>query len=213
MNQALSAVSENVEKQIQKRLALKRGIRKKCEVFLERLKRQICYRILADSRIVIKKYDGSTPFGADEFGRDVADGISKYMELLKTRGLIVQTVIVLGSRVKGSWKPSSDIDITIISDNLPGNKKGSFPKLFGIVGHEILSDKPLCLGIEPSGCCSRKEFLQRLKEFDIQVLDAIFYGQIVYDTGFWSEVKKEFRKLEREYGLSQLNLKQKLLKI
>ena len=213
LNQELSAISHKIERQVQKRLAMKRGVRKKCEVFLGRFKKQICYRILVDSKIRIKKYEGSTPFGADEFGRDVADGISKYIELLKNRGLVVHTVIVLGSRVKGSWKLSSDIDITVISDNLPKRRESSLSKLFGVIGHDIVSDTPLCLGIEPSGCCSRKEFLRRLKEFDIQVLDAIFYGQIVYDTGFWSEVKREFQKLEREYDLSQLNLKQKLLKI
>lgn len=213
MDQVLFAISEKVERQIQEKLAQKRGIRKRCKVILERLQRQISYRILANSKIRVKKYQGSTPFGADEFGRDVADGISKYIELLKNRGLIVQTVIVLGSRVKGSWKPSSDIDLTIIADNLPKNEKSFLSRLFGLGEPDILSDTPLCMGIEPSGCCSREEFLQRLKEFDIQVLDAIFYGRVAYDLGFWSEVKKEFHRIEREHNLSQLNLKQKLSKV
>jgi len=210
MDQALSAISEKIERQIQEKLALKRGVRKKCKSFLEGLQRQICYRIFASSKVRVKEYRGSTSFGADEFGRDVADGISKYIDLLKNRGLIVHTVIVLGSRVKGSWKPSSDVDITIVADNLPKSEKSFLSRLFGLGKHDILSDTPLCLGIEPSGCCSRGEFLKRLKEFDIQVLDAIFYGRVVYDVGFWSEVKNQFHKMEKDYDLSQLNLKQRL---
>lgn len=213
MDQVLSAISEKVERQIQEKLVLKRGIRKRCQVLLERLHRETCYRIFANSKVRVKKYEGYTPFGSDEFGRDVADGISKYIELLKKRGLTVHTVIVLGSRAKGSWKPSSDIDITVIADDLPKNKKSLPFRLFGLGKHDILSDAPLCLGIEPSGCCSKEEFLKRLKEFDIQVLDAIFYGRIVYDVGFWPEVKKRFHKIEKEYNLSQLNLKQKLSKV
>jgi predicted nucleotidyltransferase len=213
MDRELAAISENVQRQIQERLALKKGVRKKCEIILGGLKKQFCYRIYANSDLRVKRYEGSSIFGADRFGRDVANGILKYIEILKNRGLIVHTAIVLGSRAKGSWKLNSDIDITIIADNLPKNEARFLSKLSELWRHDILSDAPLYMGIEPSGCCSRDEFLKRLKEFNIQALDAIFYGQVVYDDGFWPEVKREFHQMETEYNLSQLNLKQRLLKV
>ena len=73
-----------------------------------------------------------------------------------------------------------------------------------------MSDRPLYLGIEPSGCCSKEEFLERLRSFDIQALDAIFYGRVIYDDGFWDVAKAQYTEIECKYGLDPLYLKKLL---
>jgi predicted nucleotidyltransferase len=123
-------------------------------------------------------------------------------------------VIVLGSRVKDSWTPRSDVDVTIIADRLPRDGKNFFTKrILGFRRNFLLSDRPLYLGVEPSGCCSRKEFLERLNRFDIQALDAVLYGKIIYDDGFWSMVEARYATIEKRYQIECLPLKEMLASI
>lgn len=63
------------------------------------------------------------------------------------------------------------------------------------------------MGIEPSGCCSGEEFMKRLKQFDIQILDAIFYGKVIYDDGFWATVIREYKAIIKQYKLEKLPLR------
>jgi predicted nucleotidyltransferase len=145
--------------------------------------------------------------GVDQFGRKVNKFIVHYVELLKRRGLNVSTVVALGSRAKGRGKPDSDVDLLVISTDL--EKKGL---LSSVKRHFLLSDMPICIGIEPSGC-TKSEFLRRLANFDITALDAMYYGKIVYDDGFWSEVEKAFAKMKKECDFDQLHLMEGLLPI
>ena len=201
-----------VEKQIKKKIALKKGYRKKVKVILEKSSRVISRAIFLSSKNQIRQYNGDTAFGKDDFGRDVEDGLRLYLHLLKLRGVRIHTVIVLGSRVKGTWKPQSDVDITIIADDLPRDGKNFLSqRIFYWRKRFLLSDRPLYMGIEPSGCSSKEEFLKRLRRFDIQALDAVFYGHIIYDDGFWTTVMKEFEEMNRQYGLEQLPLKKLLI--
>ncbi len=201
----------SIDAQIRKKLAMKRGIKKQIKVSLERLSKKVYRRFLYRSRIPLPEYDGTSSLGYDELGRDIARGVLKYIELLQARGLDINTAIVLGSRAKGCWKPSSDTDITIICSNLPEQKEGFLVnKFLGFKSSRLLSDRPLCLGIEPSGCCSKQEFLRRMEKFDIQVLDAFYYGRVFYDDGFWLEAKKKFSGIEKQYGLNEAEMKRKL---
>ncbi len=209
-----ASMFREIDEQVQKKLAMKRGIKKRIKAFLERFGRWTCYRIPSSSRVHVKHYNGSSSLGADEFGRDIADGVSKYLELLRRRGLKINTFIVLGSRAKGSWKPTSDVDVTIIGDNLPaGEKNSTIKRLLSIEGSWLRCPRSLCLGIEPSGCCSKQEFLRRIEQFDIQALDALCYGVVVYDDGFWHEAKRKLRQLETDYGFAEAELKKKLLRV
>ena len=98
-----------------------------------------------------------------------------------------------------------------MADNLPQERKNMLNRRVFDSRRHILSDTPLCLGIEPSGCCSRKEFLDRLKRLDIVTLDAIFNGRIVYDDGFWAKAIETFKELDRKYELHRINLKSLLM--
>jgi len=207
-------VIQKVKKEVGQKLASKKSYRKKFKTIFERISKRILRRILNNPKVKIKKYGQDSRFGCDEFGRDVEDGLRQYIKLLKSRKLQVHTVIVLGSRAKGSWTPESDVDVLIIAGNLPKEGRNTLTKrLFGLRKKLILSDRPIYLGIEPSGCCSKTEFLERLEMFDIQALDAVFYGRVVYDEGFWRKVKKKYRDMERKYGLEQIPLKEMLVAV
>jgi predicted nucleotidyltransferase len=124
---------------------------------------------------------GKSPFDGVRLQFDIRQG-SWIDKLLKNRKLHIHTVVVLGSRVKRSWKPQSDVDVTIIAEGLPREATNILTRRLGILTRRIvLSDRPLYLGIEPSGCCSRQEFLDRLEQFDVTVLDAVFYGRLLFD--------------------------------
>ena len=203
-----------VEKQVKKKLAMKKGFRKKAKVAIEKGVRAFSRQILGSSHSRIKMYTGTSAFGKDELGRDVEDGLLSYVQLLKQRGIKLHTVIVMGSRAKGRWKPQSDIDVTIIADNLPREGRNSLSKrILALHKGFLLSERPLYMGIEPSGCCSEDEFLKRLRQFDIQILDAIFYGKVIYDDGFWAKVIKEYETLMKKYSLEKLPLKELLTSV
>ena len=124
------------------------------------------------------KISGTINIGSDEFGRDVGAGLRLYMNILKHRGLEVRCIVVLGSRAKGSWTPKSDVDLLIIVGQRSRKKKSFW-------------DHPLYLGIEPA-ICSDKEFLRWLRECRIIALDAMYYGVLAFDDGFWFEAGEIF---------------------
>jgi len=193
-------------------MSLKRGYRKKIKTLLERALLRFFFKLYANSQVQIQKCNENSVFGCDEVGRDIKDGLRHYVRLIRSRRLQVHTLIVLGSRVKATWNPQSDVDVTIIADNLPGEGKNPISmRLFDFRRRILLSDRPLCLGIEPSGCCSRADFLVRLEQFDIQALDAILYGKLIYDDGFWQCAKRKYDNLRKRYGLDGIPLKEMLL--
>jgi predicted nucleotidyltransferase len=214
MQRPMKSIIQQVEKKAEKKLAEKNSYKKRVKDALERTSRKVAYRIFGNSQIIVQKYRQNSHFGYDELGRDVEDGLQQYIGLLRTRKIRLHTVIVLGSRAKGPWKPTSDVDVTIIASNLPRSGTNFLTKrLFGLRRKLLLSDRPLYLGVQTSGCCSKDEFLERLAAFDIQVLDAIFYGQIIYDDGFWQTVKTRYWEMERKYQLNSLSLKRLLRKV
>jgi predicted nucleotidyltransferase len=199
-----------IEERVRNKVAMKKGYRKKIKENFERLLRKILSTIFSSS-IKVKRFNGNSSFGCDEYGRDIEDGLQKYINILKKRGIVLHTVILLGSRAKGLWTSRSDVDVTIIASNLPKEGKNFLSRrLLNLKRSLILSDRPLYLGIEPSGCCSKEEFLERLRSFDIQALDAIFYGRIIYDDGFWNIAKAQYTEIESKYGLNPLYLKKLL---
>jgi hypothetical protein len=208
------AILNKVESDVAKKLIEKKSWRKKVKDDLGILRRKLLRLIFADTRWEVKQFDQASPFGYDRLGRDVSDGIQKYVRFLFDRNLRVNSLVVMGSRVKGSWTASSDIDVLIVADGLPPEGANLITRrLFGLRRSLLLSDRPLFLGIEPSGCCSRSEFLTRLRSFDLQTLDAVLYGQVVYDDGFWQVVTEQYQKMECEYSLDSSFLKELLAKV
>lgn len=209
MNQSNEEIMARVKRQVARKMAMKRGYRKKFKQVIERQLRKILYQVFSPKNAVAPCLQDSSIFGCDEFGRDVEQGLQQYVAILKSRGLKVHTVIVQGSRTKSSWKPESDVDVTIVANNLPkeGHNFLSF-RLRDLRRRMLLSDRPLFLGIEPSGCCSCEEYLKRLERFDLQILDAILYGRVVFDDGFWSQAKLKYKELVKRNRLETAQLRE-----
>jgi predicted nucleotidyltransferase len=152
--------------------------------------------------------------GTDVAGRSVAAGVCEYAHLLLKRGVKLNSLIVLGSRAKNRAKQESDVDVMIIASNLKGrNVPGltNIPqKILGIRRWFLLSDAPISMGIQPSGECSKEEFLRWLKEFRILALDAVCYGKVIYDDGFWDTVLVAFDEIKEKYRLAETTLKEML---
>jgi len=155
-----------------------------------RIRRKIAYRLFGIRKFDFKNNELAFDLGIDDFGRDVAKGLSFYIQLLMRRGLKINTVIVLGSRAKGRWKPESDVDLVVIANNLPK----------GLKRKRILAEAPIFMDIQPD-VFTIEEFLHELNNFNITILDAIFCGKVVYDNGFWFQVIERFKEMEEKYPL------------
>lgn len=204
MTWSQAAILARIKKQLQERIQMKYGWRKKVKSTLLKIYRTFFYQLFARSKWSTRAKIENLDLGIDQFGRSVAEGMLTYVELLKSRGFQVHTVVVLGSRAKGRWTPDSDVDVTVIAGNILG-KEG----FLGIRNWYLLSDKPLFMGIE-SCCCSKEKFLRLLNDFDLMSLDSMYYGKVICDDGSWIELKKKFEEMEREYNLKKLSLKEML---
>lgn len=81
--------------------------------------RRMLRLILSDTRWKVKQFDHNSPFGYDEFGRDVNDGMQKNERLLMDRNPKINSLVVMESRAKGSWTANSDVDVLVVADCLP----------------------------------------------------------------------------------------------
>jgi predicted nucleotidyltransferase len=205
------SVLSEVERQLREWMPVKYGWKRTPNKVLMRLHKLFLHLIFGRKTWVSK--GANLELGVDEFGRSIFDGIQRYVEIIKSRGVKVHTVLVLGSRAKGRWNPTSDVDVTVIASNLPVNRHRVWPikKIVELKQSFTLSDFPTSIGVEPSECCDKKEFLRRLEKFDIHALDAVYYGKVIYDDGFWEEVKKKVELLEKKYNLPVTELKNRLL--
>jgi len=217
MESTRASLIESIKKQVRCRIAQKYNWKRTPHSVIEKLQRKFFRMIFIrttlslDKNTVTQRID----LGIDDLGRDVASGLKEYLNLLLGRGVELHTLLVLGSRVKGRAKPESDVDVMIIASKLPGRSSPeltNFPqKILNIRRWLLLVDAPLFIGTQPSACCSKEEFLQWLKEFKIVALDAIYYGKVIYDDGFWKHVLNTSKEIEKRYKLNKSKLKQILL--
>jgi len=171
--------------------------------------RTICYKTFGDKTSDLAP-SGSPRFGTDEYGRDIEKGLEKYVLMLRKRGIDLNCLVLLGSRAKNRWNPKSDVDIVVIAGNLPEEKNHKIPfgEILNFRRWSLLSDRPLFIGVEPSGCCSKREFVRRVERFDLQALDALYYGEVLWDDGFWKKMKMRLERIEKIYKLDRNEIKQ-----
>jgi len=196
-----------IESQVRKHVIMKAGPRKKLREPIEGAIQEILFRVDASSEKT-PEYRATSGLGCDMHDRDIESGLNEYVKLLRIRDSGLHTVLVLGSRVKGKWLPGSDVDVTVISDNLP--RKSLIPimqRLYDLQVRFRYSDRPLNLGIAVSCYYRKSEFIKSIEHFDFQALDALFYGKVVYDDGFWSVAMDKYTELERRYRLNKRLLK------
>ena len=110
-------------------------------------------------------------------GRLAIEYLANYIERLSklTR---VRAVVVIGSRARGTWKLSSDIDAIIIVDEaLPYTELPSI----GIVDPRVYTVK---------------ELLEAINAAEYELIEAFEEGKVVYDDGIWMEMLKIYEEVK-----------------
>ena len=202
-----------IRAQAKKHVAIKSGIRKRLREPFRLTIQEILFRIDA-SADKTPGYQTASRLGCDKHRKDIESGLREYVRLLRTRDSRLHTILVLGSRAKGTWLPASDVDVTVISDSL--SRKSLDPisqRLYDLQVHFRYSDRPLNLGIVVSCYYSKSEFIRSIEQFDFQALDALLYGRVVYDDGFWQVAIDRYNELERRCGLDRNRLKRILIDV
>jgi len=98
------------------------------------------------------------------------------------------TIILFGSYARGNYNLVSDFDIIVISDKLKGNPLERTRELY------MLNEEFLPVDII---AYTRKEFLKALENLSPSALDAMEYGKVLYDNGFYKVAKKKFGELKK----------------
>lgn len=185
-------VRQRIRKKLLKRFILKQEWQTLKKNLLlntyRRMRKNLAYALFGVRNFNIHEGIPTCDFGLDEFGRNVSEGLAYYTQLLRTRGVDVSTVLVLGSRAKRRFTPQSDVDAIVIARNLPVDRRAK---------KRVLSDAPIFMGIQPDGF-TPEDFLKSLSDFDMQVLDTVYYGKVIYDDGFWLQVRGKFDQLDAE---------------
>jgi predicted nucleotidyltransferase len=213
-----SSIIESVQKQIRKRVSQKYNWKRTVSSSLVRLEKVIFRFTFRRARFSCGAFiaqQDDLGLSVDESGRSIAGCLREYVNLLINRGVKLHTLLILGSRAKGRGKPESDVDVMVIASDLPGRKMSEFTnfpqKIMNIRQQLLLTDFPLCIGVQSSSNCSREEFLQWLREFKVAALDAVYYGKVIYDDGFWSKVMQNFKEIEKKFRLRETTLREMLL--
>ena len=149
------------------------------EYYTERL----VSRLIETSLRILERLRDPPRFGFNELGRSVDDIIDRYVRNVRSR-IKLHLLIVLGSRARGDYKPSSDIDVVVVG--------GDLPKSWWSILKEPL--------IDPRAY-TPEEFLDSIRRLDPTVLDAIAEGVVIYDDGFLAEAKQVFERVVKEFRL------------
>jgi predicted nucleotidyltransferase len=141
-------------------------------------------------------------FGYDEFGRDIEAGLLVYLKMLFDRSLKIHSLLLLGSRAKERYSTRSDIDVLLITDNKFELRKDK----------KKISDAPLFMGIEAEHY-TKKEIESMMKKLDLTFLDAVYWGIVIFDDGYWKKILENYSELEERLRLPRKLIKKKLRQI
>jgi predicted nucleotidyltransferase len=110
-------------------------------------------------------------------GRPAIEYLANYIEQL-SKLTNVKAVVVIGSRAKGNWKLSSDIDAIIVVD-----KAISYTELPS-------------LGIVDPRIYTVEELFDAIKTAEYELIEAFEEGKIFYDDGIWKEMQKTYEEVK-----------------
>jgi predicted nucleotidyltransferase len=135
-----------------------------------------------------------------------------YQEVIKElKDLVTKTahklqpklVILYGSFVRGDWHPGSDLDILLISDNVPTNFKDRWDILY-----TVLKGFP----VEPH-IYTTKEFEEMLKHGRMTVLDALTEGTTLHaDAQFMKKTNRILKEVMKKLKPKRTNIGWELTK-
>jgi predicted nucleotidyltransferase len=110
-------------------------------------------------------------------GKPAIEYLANYIEQL-SKLTNVRAVVVIGSRARGNWKLSSDIDAIIIVD-----KAVSYTELPS-------------LGIVDPRIYTVEELIEAIRVAEYELIEAFEEGKIIYDDGIWKEMQKTYEEVK-----------------
>jgi predicted nucleotidyltransferase len=110
-------------------------------------------------------------------GRPAIEYLANYIEQL-SRLTNVRAVVVIGSRARGNWKLSSDIDTIIVVD-----KAASYTELPS-------------LGIVDPRIYTVEELIEAIKTAEYELIEAFEEGKVIYDDVIWKEMQKTYEEVK-----------------
>ena len=131
--------------------------------------------------------EGGLDLGVTPEGERVSELLLAYVrELTSDARLGVRTVVVMGSRARGTWKPWSDTDLLVIAQ-VPAREL-PYTREAARINVELRAYRP-------------DEFLKALWRLDVTALEAVHHGIVLHDDSFWPEALREFERVRAFYGL------------
>ena len=110
-------------------------------------------------------------------GKLAIEYLADYIEQL-SKLTNVRAVVVIGSRAKGNWKLSSDIDAIIVVD-----KAVSYTELPS-------------LGMVDPRIYTVEELFDAIKTAEYELIEAFEEGKIIYDDGIWKEMQRVYEEVK-----------------
>jgi len=105
-------------------------------------------------------------------------------KILAEKGEKIVSIILFGSMAKGTYTKHSDYDLLLI---VSGEKLSFKERLYEY-------SKPSNGWVEALAY-TREEAKAMLESFNPLILDALKDGKVIYDRGFWKQLKNIFEKL------------------
>jgi hypothetical protein len=115
-------------------------------------------------------------------GKPAIEYLANYIEQL-SKLTNVRAVVVIGSRARGDWKLSSDIDAIIIVD-----KAISYTELPS-------------LGIVDPRIYTVEELIEAIRVAEYELIEAFEEGKIIYDDGIWKEMHKTYEEVKERLNI------------
>jgi predicted nucleotidyltransferase len=121
--------------------------------------------------------------------QDIKARLNDFIEALQRR-LRVTSIVLIGSRARGDALETSDVDLLIVSDDFEG-----MPYLERL--HEATQDWMPSPSLEVFAH-TEAEVRKRSKTLTLHILEALDRGVILFDTGFFEALRKEFKAEMRQ---------------
>lgn len=129
--------------------------------------------------------------GSAPYAREIEIYRERVVEELKPR-----SVILFGSMATGEYGAGSDVDVLIISNDLPQN----FLERLRVLSELNPTTAPIeAFGYTPA------EFLRMLERRNPTALYAVADGKPLHDDGFFAEAKRTFERVKAKFDLVRVD--------
>jgi len=116
--------------------------------------------------------------------QEVIDAVRSYIGKLIKAGYPIKSAVLFGSRARGDWLVTSDVDLLVI---IPNTQQGFIER---IVEFSRFWDGPWALDVFPYTIDEVRRLLNR---GSVALYDALDYGLVIHDDGTFQRLRELFR--------------------